>query len=80
MELTLAKWPVELVLIANAMGREVYLDMDRIQTILSPAIQATCRLKPEETFFFYPYLSTRAAIQPLGHQRAQHASYHTGPR
>jgi hypothetical protein len=45
-ELKPAKWLVELVLIANDMGREVYLDNERIQTILSPAIQATCRLKP----------------------------------
>ena len=52
MELTPAKWPVELVLIANAMGREAYLDLDGIQTILSPTIQATCRLKPEETICF----------------------------
>ncbi len=37
-ELKPAKWPVELVLIANAMGREAYLSNQRIQTILSPAI------------------------------------------
>jgi hypothetical protein len=37
-ELKPAKWQVELVLIANDMGREVYLDNERIQTILSLAI------------------------------------------
>ena len=56
MELKPAKWPVELVLISNDMGREVYLDTERIRTILSPTIQAICRLKPEETTFFPPPL------------------------
>ena len=56
MELTPAKWPVELVLIANDLGREAYLDNNRIQTILAPAIQARCRLSPEETVFFPPPL------------------------
>jgi len=56
MELKPAKWPVELVLIANDMGRETYLSNNRIHTILAPAIQATCRLKPEETVFFPPRL------------------------
>ena len=37
-ELKPAKWLVELVLIANAMGREAYLNIDKIHTILSPAI------------------------------------------
>ncbi len=52
MELKQAKWPVELVRIANDMGREAYLSTNRIQTILASAIQATCRLNPEETVFF----------------------------
>ena len=52
MELKPAKWHVELVFIANAMGREAYLSNHRIQTILSLAIQATCRLKPEEAIVF----------------------------
>jgi hypothetical protein len=38
MELKPAKWPVELVLIANDMGREAYLNNNKIQTILAPAI------------------------------------------
>ena len=50
--LSLAKWPVECVLIANAKGRENFLCHDRINQILSPTIQATCLLKPEQTIFF----------------------------
>ena len=38
MELTPSKWPVELVLIANDMGREAYLSNNMIQMILAPAI------------------------------------------
>ena len=38
MELRPAKWPVELVLIANDMGRDIYLDDGMIRIILSPAI------------------------------------------
>ncbi len=38
LELKPAKWPVELVLIANDMGREAYLSNDMIQTILALAI------------------------------------------
>jgi len=33
-----AKWPAELVLIANEKGRETFICHDRIQRILSPAI------------------------------------------
>ena len=58
-ELKQAIWPVELVLIANDMGRQVSLDNKRIQSILSPAIQAICRLKPKETPFFPPPLYSR---------------------
>jgi len=39
-----AKEPVELVLIANDTGRETFICHDRIQRILSPAIQSTCLL------------------------------------
>jgi hypothetical protein len=46
-DLSLAKWPLEFVLIANAMGRKAFLSQDRIHAILAPAMQATCRLKPE---------------------------------
>ena len=49
-----AKWPVQLVLIANAKGRETYLDAERINNILSLAIQAICRLTPTEKTFFPP--------------------------
>ncbi len=52
MELKPAKWPGEFIMDANDMGREAYLSTIRIQTILAPAIQATCRLNPEETVFF----------------------------
>jgi hypothetical protein len=40
-DLSPAKWPVEIFLIANVKGREVFLSHDRIQTILALAIQAT---------------------------------------
>ena len=38
MELKPAKWPIELVINANDMGREAYLSNNKIQTILAPAI------------------------------------------
>ncbi len=41
MELKPAKWPVELVLIANETGRAALIDTDMTQTILAPTIQAT---------------------------------------
>jgi len=47
-----AKWTVELVLIANAKGRETFICNDRIHQILSPAIQATCLLTPGQTLLF----------------------------
>ncbi len=59
MELKPAKWPVELVLIANELGREAYLDHDRIRSILSPAIEKICRLTPEDVIFFPPLLQPR---------------------
>ena len=59
MELKPAKWPVELIIIANELGREAYLDEDRVRTILGPAIQSTCRLRPENTNFFPPPLQPR---------------------
>ena len=46
-----AKWLVEFVLIANGKGQEAFLIHDRIQTILAPVIQTTCRLTPLETRF-----------------------------
>jgi hypothetical protein len=47
-----AKWPVELVLIANEKGRKTFICHDRIQRILRPAIQATCFLNEAHTLFF----------------------------
>ncbi len=47
-----AKWPVELVLIANEKGRETFICPDRIQQILSAAIQTTCFLTEAQTLFF----------------------------
>ena len=58
-ELKPAKWPVELILIANDLGREAYLDETRIRNILSPAIVRTCRLKPEDINLFPPLLQPR---------------------
>ena len=46
-----AKWPVELVLIANEKGRETFICHDRIHRILSPTIQATCLLTTAQTLF-----------------------------
>ena len=39
-----AKWSVEFVIIANDKGRKTFVCHDRIQQILSPAIQAPCLL------------------------------------
>jgi hypothetical protein len=47
-----AKWSVEFVLIANPKGREAFMDINRIHTILAPAIQATSHLAPEATQAF----------------------------
>ena len=89
-ELKSAKWQVELILIANELGREAYHDEDRIRTILSPAIERTCRLKPEDTIFFPPLLQprhstsyrTRASpTRPLPHKPAtRYTTIHMGPQ
>ena len=50
--LSLAKWPVEFVLIANDKGRKTFVCHERIQQILSPATQATCLLTAAQTLFF----------------------------
>jgi hypothetical protein len=50
--LSLARWPEEFVLIANAKDRETFICHDRIHQILSPAVYATCRLTPAQTLFF----------------------------
>ena len=42
-----AKWHVDLVLIANDKGRETFVAHDRIQQIMSPAVQASCLLTAE---------------------------------
>ena len=47
-----AKWPVELVLISNENCRETFICHDRIQRILTPAIQATCLLIAAQTLYF----------------------------
>ncbi len=90
MELKPAKWLVELILIANELGREAYLDNDRIRNILSPAIQTICRLKPEDSIFFPPLLqprhitsyTTRASpTRPLPYRPATgYTTTHTGPQ
>jgi hypothetical protein len=88
MELQPAKWPVELVLIANDMGREIYLDDNRIRTILSPALRDICRLTPEETIFFPPPIYPRGTntlrtpkcpTHPLPHAPAIGMTYHNDP-
>ena len=58
-DLTPHKWPVEFVFTANATLRGAFLCHDRIQSIIAPAIRATCRLKPEETLFLPTPPSTR---------------------
>ena len=90
MELKPAKWPVELVLIANELGRAAYLDEDRIRNILSPAIQSTCRLKPEDTIFSPPPLQPRHntsyqakafPTRPLPHRPTTgHTTTFSGPK
>ena len=90
MELRPAKWPVELIIIANDLGRAAYLDEDRVRNILSPAIQSTCRLKPEDTNFFPPplqprhnttYRTTRFPTRPLPHRPATcHTTTCLGPQ
>ena len=47
-----AKWPVELILIANHKGRETFVSHDRIQQITGPAIQATCLITAAQILFF----------------------------
>jgi len=58
-----AKWPVEFVLIANAKGREIFICHGRIHQILSPAIQATCLLTPEQTQISRPHPPLGAGLE-----------------
>jgi hypothetical protein len=50
--LSSAKWPMELVLVANAKGRKTFICPDRIRQILSPAVRTACLLTPGQTLFF----------------------------
>jgi hypothetical protein len=62
------KWPVEFVLIVNDKGRETFVCHDRIQQILSPAIQATCPLTAAQILFFpTPFFGGRfgCSLAPL---------------
>jgi hypothetical protein len=47
-----AKWPVELVLISNASGKERFVNMDRTNQVLAPALCTACQLTPEHVSFF----------------------------
>jgi len=47
-----AKWPVELVLIANTKGREAFICHDRIHQIPRQTIHATCLLTHAQILFF----------------------------
>ena len=42
--LSLAKWPMEFVLISNEVDCEAFLNHDRINLIMAPTIEDTCRL------------------------------------
>jgi hypothetical protein len=55
-----ARWPVDIVLIAKEKGREAFVDHSRIKKILAPAIVATCRLTPETIIFLPSRPSERA--------------------
>ncbi len=57
-DLSPARWPVEYVFIAIEKERETCIDENRIQTILIPVIQATCRLTPATTPIF-PFTTPR---------------------
>jgi hypothetical protein len=46
------KWPMEIVLISNAVGRERYLDQSWIHGILAPTIQAVCHMTTTQAKFF----------------------------
>jgi hypothetical protein len=63
-DLSLAKWPVEIVFIADEKGRKKLLSYNRIQSTLAPAIQATCRLAPTHTHFFPTPLFTSSGAGP----------------
>ena len=70
-DLSPAKFPVELFLITNEKEREAFLSHSRIQSILFPAIHATCRLTHAQTDFSLTTLSTwngtgqRTATHPV---------------
>jgi hypothetical protein len=53
-----AKWPVELVLISNASGKEQLVNMDRIHQVLAPALCTACQMSPDQINFF-PARQTR---------------------
>ena len=50
-DLSLAKWLVELVLIANGKGREAFLNHYRIQLILAPLSRQSAALYPRKHYF-----------------------------
>ena len=50
--LTLAKWPVEMVLISNEEDRNQFVSMDRINQILAPALRNACHMSTEQRKFF----------------------------
>jgi hypothetical protein len=47
-----AKWSVELVLISNEEGRNHFVNMDRINQILAPALRSAYHMTTDQLIFF----------------------------
>ncbi len=65
-----ARWPVELVLISNVEDKRQYVDMDRIKTILQPAICNVCQMSPEMIQFFPKTRAREEELTTLTSDRA----------
>jgi hypothetical protein len=59
-----ADWPVDVVMVANAEGRQAYLHHDRLQQILIPDILQSC-LDPTQTITLFPQTHLPAQTLPF---------------
>ena len=52
-------------MISNEAERQAYLDLDRVHTILGPAIKRVCNISPAQTVFFPPTDPTRPVVDTV---------------
>jgi hypothetical protein len=79
-----AKWLVELIVISNEAGRQAYLDLVRVHTILAPTIQRVYNISPAQTVFFSATGPTRPAVETApgsySHRPLPHCPAHQTPQ